>query len=68
MTLTNQRFLVLDLNLLIILIMNKLYIVDPNTGDILAEIDRKLWEYYYQPKLSEDIQPNLYFDEEEVGD
>ena len=68
MNLTNQRFLVLDLNLLIILIMNKLYIVDPNTGDILAEIDRKLWEYYYQPKLSEDIQPNLYFDEEEVGD
>lgn len=43
---------------------NLLYVVDSNTGEILAEIDRKLWEYYYQPKLSEDIQPNLYFDGE----
>lgn len=46
---------------------NLLYVVDSNTGEILAETDRKLWQHYYQPRLSEDIQPNLCF-EEEVGD
>ena len=41
-----------------------LYVIDSETGELLNEIDRKFWEYYYVPKLSEDLQPNLYFDEE----
>lgn len=40
------------------------YVIDSETGELLNEIDRKLWKYYYMPKLSEDLQPNLYFDEE----
>lgn len=42
---------------------NILYIVDSETGELLDEIDRKLWEYY-NPKFSKNLQPNLYFDEE----
>lgn len=43
-------------------------VVDPISKQIIAKVDKKLWEYYYQPKLeAEDtkgIQPNLYFDNE----
>lgn len=47
---------------------NLYYLVDPTTKQIIAKIDKRLWKYYYQPRLSaedsEGIQPNLYFDEE----
>lgn len=43
---------------------NTVHVVDSETGELLYEIDRKLWEYYYTPRFSKDLQPNLYFDEE----
>jgi len=38
-------------------------IVDPDTNQVIGRIDKQSYDYH-QWKKNEDIQPNLYFDEE----
>ena len=40
---------------------NCLYLIDPDTGEIIAYIDRYLWDLY-RWKHGDSIEPNLDFD------